>query len=118
MIYEFRCNKCGNIFEEVYSLTEIQYSFPTTQCPRCLAIAQRLFSPPAMILELQPYFDAGLGKYITTRQERKAEMKRLGLTEIGNDRPDFTGKKKQREIEKQNEAIKEEAMQIVSRLDE
>ena len=117
MRYDFRCNKCGNIFEETYTLTDLQYSFPTTQCPKCLAIAQRLFFPPAMILELQPYYDHGLGKYITTRQERKAEMKRLGLTEVGTERPDFTGKKKQKEIEKKHEAVKEEAMQIVSRLE-
>lgn len=119
MIYEFRCPQCKYIFEEVYKLSDIQNSFPATQCPKCMAIAKHIYSPPMTILDLQPYYDAGLGRHINSRQERKAAMKELGVIETGSEKPDYDKikRKKQREEDKQTEQMKREAMKIIDHIE-
>ena len=120
MRYEFRCPKCQNIFEEIYTLTELRNSFPTTQCPKCLAIAQRLFTPPMTVMDLTPYYDHSLGCYIQSKQERSRKMKELGVTEIGNEKPDYGAieRKKERERTKQAEEIKSEAFKVMDTIHE
>ena len=53
-IYEYRCSKCGNEFEEWQKITDP----PTQECNRCGGKASRLISPSTFILK-------GTGWYVT-----------------------------------------------------
>lgn len=120
MLYQFRCPKCQNIFEVYYKLEELVSSFPTTQCPKCSAIAQRLYTPPMTIMPLTPYYDHGLGRYINSRQERKQAMKELGVTEVGTEPLDLKKIERNREREqaKKEETLKTEALKLINRMEE
>ena len=53
-IYEYRCRKCGNEFEEWQKITDP----PTQTCGECGGEASRLISPSTFILK-------GTGWYVT-----------------------------------------------------
>lgn len=43
-VYEYKCKKCANRFEELVRLND-----PAPDCPKCGAAAERLFSPSAAV---------------------------------------------------------------------
>lgn len=85
-IYDVQCPNCGEIRDIWAKVAEIN-----ALCPRCGAVTVRLISPTRIICDLEPYWDSNLadtkkaphGTYVTSRQQRKEQMKRLGLAEIG-----------------------------------
>ncbi len=44
--YEYKCDKCGYVFEELQSMNED----PLTTCPRCNGSVQRLIGPGAGLI--------------------------------------------------------------------
>ena len=117
MIYDFKCPKCQLVFEEIYNLSELRFSFPITHCPNCSVIAQRLYYPPAIPQVLHGHFDHGLGRYISGKTERNAAMKELGATEMGNTPLNYSEPKKRLEQERKDKATKEEALKMISQME-
>ena len=85
-LYDYSCAKCGEITDIWAKCHEM-----IMPCPKCGAMMNRLISAPHIICDIEPYFDENLadarkapqGTYVTSRQDRKRKMKKLGLTEIG-----------------------------------
>lgn len=74
--YGYRCYTCGTEFEMVLRVDEYTGEKP---CPHCMAHAERVFDPPHIMPDIQPYYDKGMGAWVNTRQDRKAMMQERGL---------------------------------------
>jgi len=79
-LYEYACEDCEIVQERLE-----RYDDPVVPVPCiCGGIATRIISPPAKYpAEITPYYDHGLGQRIDSRQQRRAEMARLGIEETG-----------------------------------
>lgn len=77
--YEFNC-KCGEVFDEVYTIAERN---TPTKCPKCKKLAKRVISmrqkEPGFTDKLYPYWDRGLNKVFNSPTERKSYLKSQGL---------------------------------------
>lgn len=86
MIYEFKCNECGKVFDEVRKVA--QMNEPAT-CP-CGGLASRQFAPGRIHLfgtsVEHPEFNHGLGMVIKNKKHRKDEARARGMEEIGNEK--------------------------------
>jgi len=87
-IYEYQCPVCGNYYEEYASLED--YNKPL-MC-ECGEYAERIIaSAPAIInsdywsdTTYNPHYDAQLGKYFGTKEEKLNYLKSKNLTPIGS----------------------------------
>ena len=53
-LYEYRCRKCGNVFEKIQKFSDA----PLTKCEKCGGKLEKLLSPPAIQFK-------GTGWYVT-----------------------------------------------------
>ena len=78
-IYEYKCEKCGEIFEVVQKINEP----PLKKCIKCGGMVVKILSPPAIQFK-------GSGWYITdyarsNKQEQNKEQKTNKESESGKD---------------------------------
>ena len=81
---EYHCLACGIEYEYHFTVEQWPY-VEEFQCVSCGGRATRYFSaPPSMSPDphWQGYFDQQLGKYITSRDEKKRLLKAKGLEEV------------------------------------
>ena len=89
--YEYRCDKCGAMFEEVRTIEGRNM----VCCPSCCAMSPHVYqtfsTPRNVISDIPEYFDRGMGHgetgqgvHIRGRSHRRDEMRRRGLTEAGD----------------------------------
>jgi putative FmdB family regulatory protein len=60
-LYEYKCSKCGSVFEVIQKVTET----PLKKCLKCGAPAQKVISPPALQFK-------GSGWYITDYAQKSS----------------------------------------------
>jgi putative FmdB family regulatory protein len=91
--YEYRCKKCGKVFEIFHSI-----SSSVKNCPRCGGELERLITPNAGIIF------KGSGFYHTDykKKEMKTGKKKYKKTDNGNGRGKEKGTKKVEKGEKKN----------------
>lgn len=87
MIYEFKCDECGNGFEVIKPVSEC--STPEA-CPQCGAPkARRIYSHQIGFIGASvkdAYFDISLGKVISSDREKKEILKEKGIIEVGTEK--------------------------------
>ena len=74
------CLVCGNEFEVMCSIAERDQP---TFCLGCKALTKRIPSAPRLDI-FQPYHDEALGCDISSRTEKRAVMRELGVVEAGD----------------------------------
>lgn len=90
-LYEYRCSTCGEYYEEMASLDKYNEPIPCT----CGDYAERIIaSAPAIIgsdtwsdTKFNPHYDAQLGKYFSTKEEKLNHLKKEDLTYTGSFSP-------------------------------
>ena len=83
-IAEYHCRTCKAEYEYNFAVEDWPYP-DACECARCGAVATRYFSqPPGMSPDphWQGYFDQQLGKYISSRDEKRRILKEKGLEEV------------------------------------
>jgi len=82
--YDYYCDKCETIFE-VHS--PISKHKRVHVCPKCgHTKAMQYFGTPITVQKpMEPYFDHGLNRFITSWDHRRNVMKERDVEEIGND---------------------------------
>ena len=78
MVYEFRCDPCGEMFQEDQS----PHQEHRADCPRCGLGARRLWSSFSFVVDFRPGFDMGLGEYCDTKKDRSESVARNNLRRI------------------------------------
>jgi putative FmdB family regulatory protein len=88
MIYEYACDQCVRQFEVVKAMSE---SGRIEVCEACGAEARRLWSANIELhktaVKDAEYYHS-LGRVVKNDRERSELIKRYGLVEIGNEKPD------------------------------
>jgi len=83
--YEHRCEKCGDSFEEIRSMSAPQ----PTVCVKCGGELRQIFTPRNGAIyvqgDLPAYWSPLSGEMVTSRRQRREEMKRYGVVEVGNE---------------------------------
>ena len=51
--YDYRCKKCGNVFEVVHSMSE----HPAITCPKCGASCERVFNPALISFKCTGFYN-------------------------------------------------------------
>jgi len=84
--YEFYCKKCNAIDEVVRPMSESSLAY---MCPECGEGTTKKYSPPQVITQGEqiPYMHPAFGTIMTDNQAR-AEAKRRGYVEVGNESMD------------------------------
>lgn len=82
-LYEFYCAKCNAIDEVVRPIAQATLKYA---CPECKSDTERRYSTPQVITkgEQIAYLHPAFGQVMTDSQA-KAEAKRRGLVEVGNE---------------------------------
>lgn len=75
-LYDFHCNGCGEDREVFKMIADRHEPIP---CPKCNNTMEKVFRPTPRYMVFQPYFDEGLGEFITGRDHRRRVMKTLGM---------------------------------------
>ena len=83
MLYDYKCEKCGEIFEDVKSVAKRH----TSVCPKCGKAAQLLFRPRSLSAAGQkfiPYVDTNLAPdgepmLVESRSQKRRLLKQQGL---------------------------------------
>lgn len=79
-LYQVKCERCARE-EDIYrSFADYQ---ATPEC--CGASMQRVFCPPMVATDIQPYRSMATGEIINSRSEHREHLKRHGLIEVGNE---------------------------------
>lgn len=88
MIYEYACDSCVRQFDVVKPMEE---SSRMEVCEQCGAEARRLYSAKIELHNTKvtdaEYYHS-LGRVVKNNRERSELIKRYGLIEIGNEKPD------------------------------
>jgi putative FmdB family regulatory protein len=73
--YEYRCESCKSEWDAFHSI-ETRYD---EWCSSCGERATKTFrTPHAVNPDMEPHYDYGLGKRISSRRQRKERMQELG----------------------------------------
>ena len=80
-IHEQECSNCGNIFDEVVMLKDLDIPI---YCKLCGSLTRRNFTAPNVMKEFQPYKSMVDGTIIESREQHKKHLKYHGKEEIGN----------------------------------
>lgn len=76
--YDFECRDCGHTFEGVSRMDDRH----SVVCPKCGGATDILMSTSVNIIgDMEPYYDRGMGEWITSRSDRRTKMKLRGLQE-------------------------------------
>ena len=83
--HDFLCEGCGHSWEEIVPAGLVTQ----TICPGCNSseFVEPIYinwKAVQAIMDMEPYFDNGLGKYVKGRSDRAEKMKVLGLEEAGD----------------------------------
>ena len=70
-LYEFKCSKCGSVFEVIQKVDEP----PLKKCLKCGSSLQKLLSPPALQFK-------GSGWYVTDYARKETKDRNAGTKEI------------------------------------
>ena len=79
-LYESECPVCGNRYDYVQS---VDCCYDTPECCGQQTV-KRLFSAPYTIMDIapwNPYQSPSTGKWITSKRERRADLKQSGCRE-------------------------------------
>lgn len=63
-LYEYKCQKCGHVFELLQKANEL----PQVKCVKCGNPVKKILSPPALQFK-------GQGWYVTDYAQKKTEVK-------------------------------------------
>jgi hypothetical protein len=85
-LYDARCATCGNVEEVFRSYEERDANLP--EC--CGAPMARTFMPPQVMRDIDGYQSTIDGSWIASRSQHREHLKRHGMREMGNDKPDFS----------------------------
>ena len=90
--YQYDCLKCDKEYETFKSIKEYKRDDP---CPTCGNIGQRLIKPVQFFNTgvQDAEFNIGLGKVTKNAKHRDELAKRMGMIEIGNEKPEVIHKK-------------------------
>jgi putative FmdB family regulatory protein len=95
-VYSYQCPKCHEIVEEFRRVDERN----TVKCDCGMQMEIVVLTAPNHPKEMLPHYDAGLGKWVRDRDDRKKIMKEKGLKEAGDsDHPTTKWLKEVREQE-------------------
>lgn len=86
--YEYKCKKHG-VFEVIKPIAE--YKTPE-KCETCGRVAEKIVSRPAGFIGTKvedAEYNPGLGVVTKSAKHRKEVANRLGVEEIGNERPEI-----------------------------
>lgn len=89
MIYEYQCAKCGQHFDVVKKVAEMNRPEACTRCG-CTE-TDRLFNPKIYFNNASvedAYYNNGLGEVVKNRKHAKEIAERKGLVEIGTETPE------------------------------
>lgn len=88
MVYEYACDQCVRQFEVIKPMSECS---SIEVCEKCGAEARRLWSSKIELhktaVKDAEYYHS-LGRVVKNDRERSELIKRHGLVEIGNEKPD------------------------------
>lgn len=82
-IYEYKCDACEEHFD-VYRTVENRNDHGG--CPSCKNLeCSRVYTPSAVISDIQPYVSTIDGKIISSRNKHRAHLREHGCVEIGTE---------------------------------
>lgn len=87
MIYDFICEKCSLEFEVIRPMKDAHLP---VNCVKCGKEASRIWSSKVQFLGTKiedREFNVGLGKITKSKKHRDELAKRMGLVEVGNEKP-------------------------------
>lgn len=112
MTYVYHCRKCGQSFDVIKSVRDMEVS---ENCIYCGEFADRQFVPSKIHLMHtkveHPEYNPGLGCIVRNKDHRAQIAKERGLIEVGNESSENWGKKLAKEKEEKQEKAYEEAFQ-------
>jgi len=106
MIYEYKCIECGHRFDVVKPVKDFDVKHSCSECD-CedteIVISSKIHHIGAKVQNSE--FNPGLGCVIHNKDHRKEVANRMGLIEVGNEKPDTLHHESvvKREIQKQKE---------------
>lgn len=77
-LYHLQCAGCA-AETDVFRRIEERDNLPSCSCG---ASFQRVIQAPAVVGEIEPFISPASGRWITSRQERKADMKAHGFIDL------------------------------------
>ena len=84
-LYDYRCPE-GHVREE-YRRYEHRDDPATCECGKPL---ERVWLPPQVMRDIDGYVSMVDGSWIGSRSQHREHLKRHGMRELGNEKPDFT----------------------------
>jgi len=95
MLYEYKCSRCGNVFEVVMKLKD----FTTTKkCRQCGGRGKKQLSSRHAVSVFEPYHDKIQNRVFNTRKEfdtycREKDLYKPTQSEIKVHREEYSGRK-------------------------
>ena len=86
--YDYLCEKCEIEFEVIKSIKEYDGK---DECPACGNVGRRIFSCQVHFVGTKiedAEFNPGLGQITKSKRHRDELARKLGVEEIGNEKPD------------------------------
>jgi rubredoxin len=86
-MHQFKCRDCDFVFEKIIDHGKGESVEDDIACTKCDSI-ETSWKPSVRIdrfSEQFPYFDRGLGMWLTSKKHRRQVCKERGLTPVGND---------------------------------
>lgn len=74
-LYDYHCHECGKDHEIFRIIADRHDPGP---CPDCGSMLEKVDRPQRAYKPFNPYFDEGLGEFITGRDHRRRVMRTLG----------------------------------------
>lgn len=111
MQYPYRCNKCEHRWDVFKSVKDIDNPEP---CSNCGTLGERYLTPCYFHGEkvFNAYYNHGLGTVVQSKSEYNEIVKRRGLIEIGNEKPETINKyydtRRQEKIDKKYDNVEKE----------
>jgi predicted nucleic acid-binding Zn ribbon protein len=95
MIYTYCCERTGNHFDRVKSVSEHR----SPDLCKCGSPGRRVFNTSRPIVDkTEPEFYHSFGKVIKNKAQRKEEMKKAGVIEVGNESPNTIHKEAEKQL--------------------
>jgi len=85
-LYDYRCATCGEVREE-FRRVDDRHAPATCACG---AEAEHCFAPPHVMSDIEGYRSMADGSWISSRSQHRDHLKRHGMRELGNEKPDFS----------------------------
>lgn len=82
-LYDACCSKCGDT-EEVYRKMDERHNLGACKCGGERYIA---YNPPTPMRDIEGYVSPIDGKWVGSRSQHREHMKRHGVIELGNEKP-------------------------------